>query len=99
MDHAVLAELFRCAGNYHGALADCAATMRDGGDIERCSQLVIGTSLRYRLAIDRLLESKDRESLSIVASRGRLERLRRMLVSTSRRYNLAKAAPVRDLAQ
>jgi hypothetical protein len=98
MDHALLAELFRCAGNYHGALADYAATMRDGGDIERPAQLVIGTSLRYRLAIDRLLESDDGESLGIVASRGRLERMRRVLVSTSRRYNLVKGAPARELA-
>jgi hypothetical protein len=95
MDHRLLAELFRCAGNYHGALADYAGTMRDGGDIERSAQLIIGTSLRYRLAIDRLLESDDQESLSMVASRGRLERLRRILVNTSRRYNLEKrGAPV-----
>jgi hypothetical protein len=93
MDHALLGELFRCARNYHGALAEYAATMRAGGDIERSAQLIVGTSLRYRLAIDRLLESCDGESLSIVASRGRLERLRRMLVSTSRRYNLNKRSP------
>jgi hypothetical protein len=97
MDHALLAELFRCARNYHGALADYAATMRDGGDIERPAQHIIGTSLRYRIAIDRLLESDDWESLGMVASRGRLERMRRILVSTSRRYNLLKAAPRRDL--
>src|SRR5262245_3223397 len=93
MDHALLAELFRCAGKYHGALAAYAATVRDGGDIERSTQVIIGTSLRYRIAIDHVLERDDWDSLSIVASRGRLERMRRILVSTSRRYNLVKAPP------
>jgi hypothetical protein len=88
VDHALLDDVFRCARNYHGALAEYAAAMRTGGDIEHVCQLVVGTSLRYRLAIDRLLETDDAESLSMVAGRGRLERLRRMLVSTSRRYNL-----------
>ena len=87
MDRALLAELFRCARNYHGALADYAAAMRMNGDVESTAQLVVGTSLRYRRAIDRLLESEDSELLRI--SRGRLERLRRTLVSTSRSYNLA----------
>ena len=70
-------------------------------DVEAVAKAVLSNREQLVLVrpIDRLLESKDRESLSIVASRGRLERLRRMLVSTSRRYNLAKAAPVRDLAQ
>ena len=78
------------AGRYHAAMVDYAAAMRSGGDIETPAQSVIGASLRYRIAIDRLLEANDPESLAMVASRGRLERLRRTLASASRTYNLGK---------
>jgi hypothetical protein len=98
MDHGLLSELFRCAKHYHGALAEYAATMRAGGDIEDSAQSVIGTSVAYRLAIDRLLDANDTESLAIVASRGRLERLRKVLDTTSRRYNLVKSPPPRGEA-
>ena len=87
MEHRLLGELFRCARSYHGALARYAATLRAGGDIEDSAQSIIGTSVRYRLAIDRLLDANDTQSLAIVSSRGRLERLRRVLAATSRRYN------------
>lgn len=90
MDHMLLGELFRCAGDYHGALAEYAATMRAGGDVETPAQSIIGASVRYRLAIDRLLEADDTESLSMVAGRGRLERLRKVLFTASHRYNLTK---------
>lgn len=94
MEHGLLEELFRCARNYHGALAQYAATMRSGGDIEDSAQSIIGASVCYRLAIDRLLDANDAESLAMVSSRGRLERLRRVLDTTSRRYNLLKSPPV-----
>jgi hypothetical protein len=64
--------------------------MRAGGDIEDSAQSIIGASVRYRLAIQRLLDANDTKSLAIVSSRGRLERLRRVLDTTSRRYNLTK---------
>ena len=92
MDHGLLGELFRCAGDYHRALAEYAATMRAGGDIEEPAQSIIGASVRYRLAIDRLLEADDATS-SIVATRGRLERMRATLFNASRRYNLVKGSP------
>jgi len=98
MEHGLLDELFRCARSYHGALAQYAATMRAGADIEGAAQRVIGTSVRYRLAIDRLLEADDAKSMAIVATRGRLERMRRLLVATSRRYNLLQSPPPRGHA-
>jgi hypothetical protein len=90
MDHGLLADIYRAARQYHGALAHYAAAMRSGSDIEDAAQSIVGTSLRYRLAIDHLLARDDAESLNMVASRGRLERLRRVLYSASRRYNLQK---------
>jgi hypothetical protein len=93
MNHGLLAELFRCAGSYHGALADYAGAMRKGSDLESAMQRIVGTSLRYRLAIDRLLLENDAESLAMVASRGRIQRLRKILLTASRRYNLAQHPP------
>lgn len=90
MDHVLLGDLFRSAQAYHGALAEYAAALRVGEDIETPSQTVIGTALRYRIALDRMLDQADAESIRVVASRGRLKRLRAMLISTSRRYNRAK---------
>ena len=89
MDHALLAELFASAAKYHGALAQYAAAVRQGEDLESAVQGVVGTGLRYRCAIDRLLQNED-QSPAIVASRSRLERLRIMLASASRRYNMKK---------
>jgi hypothetical protein len=95
MEHGLLDELFRYARNYHGALAQYAAMMRAGGDIEDSAQSIIGASVRYRLAIQRLLDANDTKSLAIVSSRGRLERLHRVLATTSHRYNLMKSPPGR----
>jgi hypothetical protein len=93
MNHALLEEVFRRARSYHGALAGYAAAMRAGTDIEGPAQCIIGASLRYRMAIDRLLENYDPQSSRMVEGRGRLERLRRVLATTSRRYNLVKRLP------
>jgi hypothetical protein len=92
MNHALLAELFHFAGKYHGALADYAAAMRARGDIESAAQAIVGTSLRYRVAIDRLLAHADVSTLQVVASRSRLERLRTTLAHASRQYNLVNRA-------
>jgi hypothetical protein len=96
MNHGLLGEIFRCARDYHGALREYAAAMRAGADIESTAQRVIGTSVRYRVAIDRLLEADDPKAMAIVATHGRLERLRRLLVVTSHRYNLLKSPPGRE---
>jgi hypothetical protein len=90
MNHPPLAELFRAAGNYHGALADYAAALRSAGDIENAAQAIVGTSLRYRVAIDRLLADEDAATHGVVASRSRLHRLRATLEYASRQYNLVK---------
>ena len=95
MNHVLAGEIFRCARDYHGALREYAAAMRAGADIENATQRVIGTRVRYRAAIDRLLEADDAKSIAIVATHGRLERLRRLLVATSRRYNLLQSPPPR----
>jgi hypothetical protein len=89
VNHTLLAEVYRAARNYHGALADYANAMRTGSDIEDAAQWVIGTSVRYRIAIDELLADDDAESLGLVQTRGRLIRLRKVLVTASHRYNLA----------
>ena len=90
VNHPLLAELFCAAGDYHGALARYASVLRSGEDIESAAQAIIGASLRYRLAIDRVLSEDDAETLRMVASRSRLRRLRRVLSSTSRLYNVIK---------
>jgi hypothetical protein len=93
VNHALLAELFHSAGKYHGALAEYAGAMRARGDIESAAQAVVGASLRYRVAIDRLLAEADAATLQVVASRTRLQRLRSTLASASRQYNLVKRRP------
>ena len=90
MDHVLLGDLFRSAQAYHGALAQYAAALRACDDIETPAQTIIGTALRYRVALDRVLGEADAQSVALVASRGRLKRLRAMLASTSRRYNRGK---------
>ena len=90
MDHLLLADLFRAAKAYHGALAQYAAAAHSGDDLESPSQAVIGTALRYRRALDRLLEENDPQAMRVVAGRGRLKRLRTTLENASRRYNLVK---------
>jgi hypothetical protein len=92
MNHRLMAEIFAAARHYHGALASYAAALRAGRGIEDAAQSVIGTSLRYRRAIDDLLADDDAGSQSMVAGRGRLERLRRTLNTASRRYNLLKSS-------
>jgi hypothetical protein len=91
MDHALLGEVFRAAGDYHSALAAYAARMRDGTDIESAAQTVVGTSLRYGVALEKLAASDD-EALALV-NPGRLERMRRVLTNASRRYNMVKTPP------
>ena len=90
MDHQLLGEVFRAAREYHSALARYAATLRQRADIESATQAVVGTSLRYRVALDKLAANSDDETLAFVAGGGRRARMRRLLVSTSRRYNIVK---------
>lgn len=90
MNHELLAELFQSAGKYHAAMAQYAAAMRARRDVESAAQEVVGTSLRYRMAIDRLLEESDTSTLEMVAGRKRLERLRTSLAQASRQYNIIK---------
>jgi hypothetical protein len=90
VNHALLAELFRSAGDYHGVLAAYAAALRSGADIEAATQAIVGASLRYRAAIDRLLDDNDPVALRVVASRSRLLRLRKTLANACRQYNTIK---------
>ena len=90
MDHQLLSEVFRAAREYHAALARYAATLRQRADIESATQAVVGTSLRYRVALDKLAASDDQETVAFVAGGGRRARIRRLLASTSRRYNIVK---------
>jgi hypothetical protein len=81
-------EVFRTAHAYHAALANYARSMRSGVDIESAAQGVVGASLRYRVALDRLLQ----ENPSAWACRSRLDRLRKVLGFATRQYNLRKKA-------
>jgi len=92
MDHELLGEVFRAAGDYHAALAQYAAKMRERADIESAAQAVVGASLHYRVALDNL-EKGDPETLAFIARGGRLERLRKILATTSHRYNVFKQRP------
>ena len=92
MNYSLLTELFRAAHDYHAAIARYAAVLRAQGDIETAVQDIMGTSVHYRMALDKLVDSDDYEALSIVAGVGRLDRLRRLLASASRRYNMVKRA-------
>lgn len=86
---------FRAARNYHRALASYARTLRAGGDIEDAAQHIVGASLQYRAALERLLEHGELTPGDRLANRSRLERLRRMLCSASQQYNVIKNTPQR----
>ena len=85
MDRALLTDVFAAAAAYHGALAEFARAMKTGGGVETATQRVVGTSLRYRLALDRA----GRASRGNAALHGRLARLRATLVTAAARYNAA----------
>src|SRR2546428_11335383 len=90
MDHQLLSEVFRAAREYHAALARYAATLRQRADIESATQAGVGTSLRYRVALDKLAANSDDETLALVAGARRRARIRRLLPSTSPRHNIVK---------
>ena len=89
MDRALLTDVFAAAAVYHGALAEFARAMKTRGDVETAAQRVVGTSLRYRLALERA----GRASRGNAALHGRLARLRARLratlVTAAARYNAA----------
>lgn len=77
-------EMFRAARAYHGALAAYSRAMRDEEGLEEAAQRVIGASLRYRIALERLrAEEPENDDY-----RRRFEAARKLLHSASARYNM-----------
>ena len=93
-------ELFRAARDHHGAMAAyCHAlagieNLENSEDLENLEDLVqdvLGASLRYRAALDRLIGRAQAGSNEACVGGRRLATLRSMLHFTSRRSNtLAK---------
>jgi hypothetical protein len=81
-------DMFRAAGAYHAALASYSRAMRRGEEIEHLAQQVIGTSLHYRLAIEKVMQQAPADA----ASCRRLRALRRLLHHASWKYNARKRA-------
>ena len=77
--------MFRAARAYHGALADYARAMRDEKGLEEAAQRVIGASLHYRIALERLREEEPKND----DYRRRFEAARKLLHSASARYNIS----------
>jgi len=82
------AELFRTARDYHGAVALYCRAMHAGSGVEDRAQEVIAASLRYRLAIERLIALAQPESPQARIGRRRLLALHSGLHFASRQYNL-----------
>lgn len=93
-------ELFRAARDYHGAMAaycralaalDSLESLENVENLEHLAQEVLGASLRYRAALDELIDRARVESDEARIGRRRLAALRAQLNFTSQRYNaLAK---------
>ena len=81
-------EIFRAARAYHTALADYERALAKCEDLEHAAQEVLGASLRYRVAIDGLMESRSDHRRNQL----RLRALRAQLYGVSRQYNTMKRA-------
>lgn len=79
-------EVFRAARAYHATLAAYCRAARFGDDLEEVAQQVVGASLEYRAALDRLLAQNPGDP--DCCRRGAA--LRRLLHSASAKYNLSK---------
>ena len=88
-------DMFRAASAYHAALASYSRAMRHGEEIEHVAQQVIGASLHYRLAIEKVMQQMPGDA----ASRRRLRAVRRLLHLASSKYNTVKRAEHRAVLQ
>jgi len=77
-------EMFRAARAYHGALAAYSRAMRDEEGLEEAAQRVIGASLHYRIALERLRAEEPKND----DYRRRFEVARKLLHAASARYNM-----------
>lgn len=84
-------QVFGAARAYHAAVARYARAVLAGADLERAAQEVVGTSLRYQVALDGYLKCAHADS-ELLATRSRLERLHRMLEAASRQYDAMRKA-------
>ena len=82
-------EMFHAACAYHGTLAAYSRAMRFGEGLEEATQEVVGASLRYRVALERLMALEPENS----DCRRRSQLLRKLLHSISAKYNLSKRPP------
>ena len=81
-------DMFRAARAYHAAVAAYCRVLGNGEDLEDAAQQVLGASLRYRIAIDRLIASTAED----VGSHRLLQALSAQLNCLSRQYNTVKRA-------
>jgi glycerol-3-phosphate dehydrogenase len=81
-------EMFRAARAYHAAVAAYCRVLGNREDLEDAAQLVLGASLRYRIAIDGVIASTPGDA----CNHRRLHALRAQLDCLSRQYNIMKRA-------
>jgi hypothetical protein len=79
-------EVFRATRAYHAAVADYWRALANREDLEHAAQQVLGTSLRYRVAIDGVMTSTSDHR----RNRQRLRALRTQLDCLSQQYNTMK---------
>ena len=77
--------MYRAAADYHAAVARYARALLSGKDLEAAAQAVVGTSLRYHVALEGCLKHAARDHM--VAAQKRLLHLRRLLEAASRQYD------------
>lgn len=81
-------EMFSAARAYHAAVAVYCRVLSNRDDLEDPAQQVLGASLRYRVAIDRLIASTPDHA----SNHRRLYALRARLHRVSREYNTVQGA-------
>ena len=79
------AEVFTTAGAYHAAIARYCRALRTRQDIETPVQELLGHSIFYRSALEKLLATGDRAT-----GERRLRCLRILLAGASRQYTALK---------
>jgi hypothetical protein len=77
--------VYRAAADYHAAVARYARALRSGRGLEAAAQAIVGTSLRYHVALESCLRHVERDHA--VAAQKRLLHLRRLLEAASRQYD------------
>lgn len=89
-------QVFGAARDYHAAVARYARALLLRGGLESAAQGVVGTSLRYQAALERLLRHAAGDP--VVAIGERLRHLRLALEAASRQYDALRRSRLRAAA-